>query len=92
MAESDDGGRSSKDGDSESALRQIGPYLGLGLQLALTVAIFYFVGSWLDDRFETAPYLMVVCSMVGIVGGFIKFSRTVTELSKEEDERRRAQK
>ncbi|HTP80190.1 MAG TPA: AtpZ/AtpI family protein [Bacteroidota bacterium] len=85
MAEPEDGGRPSKDGEPENVLRQVSPYIGLGLQLALTVAIFYFIGSWMDDRFQTAPYLMVVGSMVGIVGGFIKFYKTVTALSEKGD-------
>ena len=85
MAEPEDGGRPSKDGEPENVLRQVSPYIGLGLQLALTVAIFYFIGSWMDDRFQTAPYLMVVGSMVGIVGGFIKFYKTVTALGEKGD-------
>ncbi len=65
---------------------QVAPYLGLGLQLAVTVVVFFYIGKWLDDRYDTKPYLMLAGSMVGMAGGFIKFYKTVNELSKNEDQ------
>ncbi len=64
-----------------------GPFLTLGLQLALSVVVFFFVGRWLDQWLGTSPWLMIAGLAVGIVGGFIQVCRTVIVLGKEEDEK-----
>ncbi len=65
-------------------LQEAGPYLGLGLQLAAAVIVFYFIGSWADQKLNTAPWLMIVGVTIGAVGGFIQFFRSVSELTKKE--------
>jgi F0F1-type ATP synthase assembly protein I len=50
-----------------------GTYLTMGMQLALSVVVFFFLGRWLDGLLETTPWLMIAGLVVGIVGGFIKF-------------------
>ena len=76
--------------------RVYGPYLTLGLQLAITVIVFFFIGRWLDGAFGTAPWLMLAGLAVGVTGGMISFFRTVIALGKTEDkeaeERRRERK
>ena len=71
---------------------EFGPYLTLGLQLALSVVVFFFVGRWLDDWLETSPWLMIAGLALGITGGFIHFFRTVIALGKEEDEKAEQQR
>ncbi len=34
------------------SLRDVGPYLGLGLQLAVTIVAMVLLGSWLDKKFN----------------------------------------
>ena len=70
------------------ALRSSGGYLTLGIQLAVTVVAFFFIGKYLDEKFGTTPWLMVIAIMFGSIGGLIKFFRTVMELTKQEDEQR----
>ncbi len=65
-------------------IRETAPYLGLGIQLAAAVLVFYFIGAWADKKFDTAPWLMVVCVTMGVVGGIIQFFRSVAELTKKE--------
>jgi ATP synthase protein I len=62
-----------------------GPYLTLGLQLALTVVVFFFLGRWLDGRFGTAPWLMLAGLAVGVAGGLTAFLLRAFELGREED-------
>ena len=73
-----------------------GPFLTLGLQLAITVVAFFFIGRWLDGALGTAPWLMLAGLAVGVTGGMISFFRTVIALGKTEDkeaeERRRERK
>jgi len=68
--------------DWKSAL---GPYLTLGIQLALSVVVFFFLGRWLDQKFGTDPWLMIAGLVLGTVGGFIKFLTTAISLGKEAD-------
>ena len=61
-----------------SSIQDAAPFLGLGMQLAVAVLLFFLVGWWVDSRYDTGPYGMLVGSAVGITGGMIKFIRTVT--------------
>lgn len=61
----------------------LGPYLTMGIQLALAVVVFFFVGRWLDEKLGTAPWLMLAGLLVGIAGGLIKFLRAAVALGKE---------
>lgn len=70
------------------AYRHAGPLFGTGIQLAATVVILFFIGNWLDEQWKTAPWLMVVCISIGIVGGLIKFIKTVNDISKSEERER----
>lgn len=64
----------------------VGPFLTLGLQVAISVAAFFFLGQWLDSKFGTSPWLMIIGAVVGIAGALLYFIRTVTALAKEQDE------
>jgi len=61
-----------------SSLQDAAPYLGLGMQLAVAVLLFFFIGWWVDRTYETGPFGMLIGTAVGITGGMIKFIRTVT--------------
>lgn len=53
-------------------------FAGIGLQFALTILVFVFVGIWLDRRFGTAPWLLILCVFAGAGGGFFSMYRRVT--------------
>ncbi len=61
--------------------KDVGPYLGLGTQLAATIVIMFFLGKWLDDKFETAPVLTIVFSFFGGFAGLYNFIRTVLNMN-----------
>ena len=67
------------------SFREYSPYLTLGFQLAAAVVVFLLIGVWLDDRWNTSPWLKLAGLFVGTVGGFIKFFTTVSRLSREEE-------
>lgn len=58
-----------------------GPYLGLGTQLAATIILMFFLGRWLDSKFNTFPILMLICSFLGGFAGIYNFIKTVLELN-----------
>ncbi len=66
-------------GEDKKFVQSVGPYLGLGLQLAATVVIMVFVGVWLDEKLNTTPYLTVLCSLLGIFAALYNFIKTVTK-------------
>lgn len=84
-SESDKPSKPNSDEKSGNTLQSLSPYLTLGIQLAITVIVFFFLGKYLDEKFETTPWLMITMIFVGSVGGMIKFFQTVTELSKKHD-------
>jgi len=51
--------------------------LGAGLTLAASVGLFAWFGLWLDARFGTKPWLLVVCVGFGIVGGILHLIRVL---------------
>lgn len=57
--------------------REIAPYVGLGLQLAVTVTVMVFIGVWLDGKFNTTPVLTIVFSFLGVFAGLYTFIKSV---------------
>jgi len=64
--------------------QEIGPYIGLGMQLAVTVTIMVFLGIWLDDYFNTSPVLIIICSFFGVFAGMYSFIRSVIKSGKDD--------
>lgn len=60
--------------------RDIGPYLTMGMELAIAVVGMFFVGRWIDASWNTAPWGMFIGLIVGVVGGFIRFIRRALAL------------
>jgi ATP synthase protein I len=67
-------------------ITEFGPYLTIGMQLAIAVVGFFFLGRWLDDIFGTTPWLMIIGLLLGTAGGFISFFRSVISMVKKEGE------
>ncbi len=61
---------------------EVGPYLGLGTQLAATIVLMFFLGRWLDAQFETHPALTIVFSFFGGFAGVYNFIKTVLNMNK----------
>ena len=62
--------------------REIAPYIGLGMQLAVTVTIMVFIGIWLDDYFNSSPLLIIVCSFFGVFAAMYSFIKSVIKSDK----------
>ena len=55
---------------------------GFGVQFVVAILLFLYVGQWLDRRFGTAPWLMLVGICVGAGGSFYAMFRKVTAASR----------
>ena len=72
-------------GGDRAALQGFAPFLTLGIQLALSIVVFFFLGKWLDGRFNTSPWLMIGGLLIGGVGGMVKFITSVMTLGQQQD-------
>ncbi len=51
-------------------MKELAYFSSLGFQVALSIAIGLAVGVYLDRKFGTAPWLMLVFLAMGIAAGF----------------------
>ena len=77
-----------KKSDILGTYREFGLYLTLGFQLAAAVVVFFFLGDWIDKRYGITPIGKLVGTTIGMVGGFIKFFKSVASLIADEDQNR----
>lgn len=67
----------------QAGLRDAGPYLGLGMQLALTMVFFTGVGYLLDRWLGTEPWLLIVGAVTGMIALFVHLVRVTTTVNRE---------
>lgn len=64
-----------------NSFKEVGPYLGLGTQLAATIVLMFFLGRWLDSQLKTFPVLQILLSFLGGFAGIYNFIKTVLQLN-----------
>ncbi len=78
--------------ETQGVFREVTPYLTLGFQLAAVVVIFFFVGEWVDRRFGIDPIGKLTGVLVGMIGGFVKFLKSVATLIATEERNKKGDK
>jgi len=73
------------DKNKDEVFRILGIVGSFGFTTAGAIAGGYFIGSYLDKRFNTAPWCMLSFIMLGIAGSFIEFFKLIKKLSREND-------
>lgn len=58
-------------------------YSSLGIELAAAIVGFALVGYWIDRHFQTQPWGLLICVLLGIVGGLYNLIRAALKASKE---------
>lgn len=43
--------------------------MGIGAQLIGTIGVCIFIGIWLDGQLGTNPWITILLSLVGVIGG-----------------------
>jgi len=61
-------------------LRKWAELTGLGPTLAASVLVGWFLGSWLDGKLGTSPWIMTGGLFLGAIGGFIEVARVLARL------------
>ena len=52
-------------------------YITIPFVLAVPPFLGWFIGSWLDKKLDTDPYLMMLLIGVGFVSGFFEFYKMI---------------
>ena len=71
--------KSNKSGDAYKALGMVG---GFGFLMGGITFVGYLIGSYLDDKFGTAPWLLIFFVFAGIATGFMEFYKTMKKFIK----------
>ncbi len=67
--------KKSLEGDVGKAYRSLGKYMGLGVQIAASIAFFMFVGYWVDEQIGASPIFLLVGFVMGMIGMFVLLLR-----------------
>lgn len=70
----------------KTSYKEIGPYLGLGVQLAATIIIMVYIGQWLDGKYNTGSLYTLICAVFGIFAGLYNLIKMVLSLEKRKKE------
>lgn len=62
--------------DPRAVYRELGPYMAMGGQLALSMVGFGAIGYYADIQCGTHPWLLLAGLLLGATGGMIKLIRT----------------
>lgn len=52
-------------------------YAGLGVQLAVSLVVFVFIGRWVDQKLGTGGIMTIVAAFVGFGGTMYSLVRTL---------------
>ena len=58
-----------------------GKYVGLGLEMAVGVALGYFIGAWLDKKYGWNNNGALVGSMLGLAGGMYLLIKQAVQMN-----------
>ncbi len=67
------------------AYRKLAPYLNIGYFFAASVTLLTLLGYYLDQKWQTDPWLTLCGSILGIGMGFYNFFRTVFSADQKND-------
>ncbi len=70
----------------------VGSFAGAGLQFAVSIILFVFLGQWADRRFGTSPLFLLAGVFIGGGGAFFSMYRRLTAAQRADDERRKREK
>jgi F0F1-type ATP synthase assembly protein I len=60
-----------------------GKYLGIGLEIAVGVALGYLIGAWVDRRWNSSPWGVLAGTMIGLAGGLYLLIRDAIRMNRD---------
>jgi hypothetical protein len=62
-------------GAERPGIGNIGMGLAAGLTFAASVVVGIYIGNWIDARWHTGPWGLIIMLVVGVAAGFVKLVR-----------------
>lgn len=62
------------------------PLSAIGLEMGIAAALGYWLGAWLDRRFDTAPWLMVGTLLLFVAVAFRNLFRLVMQRARDDNQ------
>ena len=62
--------------------RLILAYSTIGIQLAAILLLFLFGGHWLDERYGSSPWFVLLGTLIGMGAGFYNLMKSLSELDR----------
>jgi ATP synthase protein I len=75
--------------DLTKTYQDVGPYLGLGTQLAATIVLMFFLGKWLDEKLDVFPLLTISLAFFGGFAGIYNFIKSVLVLNEKNKKKKK---
>ncbi len=63
------------------AYKALGVTGGFGFMMGGSIFVGYLIGSYLDKKFDTSPWLLILFIVMGVVAGFMEFYKTIKKIS-----------
>jgi F0F1-type ATP synthase assembly protein I len=67
-------------------------YAGIGIQFAVAIVVFLFLGQWLDRKFGTSPVFLMLGVFVGGAAAFYSMYRKLIAGQEADEEARKREK
>ena len=80
------GGKGADEGPS------VAEFAGVGLQFAVSILVFLYLGQWLDRKLGTAPWLLIVGVFLGAGASFYSMYRKLMAANAREEAARKARR
>lgn len=69
-----------------------GEFAGVGLQFAVSILVFLYLGQWLDRKLGTEPWLLIIGVFLGAGASFYSMYRKLMAAQAREDAARKARR
>lgn len=66
-------------------VRSVSLIASFGFTMAAAIFLGYYLGSYIDERLDTAPWFLLICLLLFIAAAFIKFLQSVREVNNDKE-------
>lgn len=70
----------------------VSEFAGVGLQFAVSILVFLYLGQWLDRKLGTAPWLLIIGVFLGAGASFYSMYRKLMAAQARDEAARQARK
>jgi F0F1-type ATP synthase assembly protein I len=89
--EGEPGGTPPRNGPPDEGF-SVSEFAGVGIQFAVSILLFLYVGQWLDRRFGTAPWLLIIGVFLGAGASFYSMYRKLMAAQARDEAARKARR